>query len=70
MRRLGGHSAVCNGAFQSVLRIPMFKETTMRRFFSAALAALALLTGAAFVDGPSGLGAPGTTSPGLLSGNA
>jgi hypothetical protein len=48
----------------------MFKETTMRRFFSAALAALALITGAAFVDGPGGLGAPGTTSPGLFSGNA
>jgi len=42
----------------------------MRRFFSAALAALALITGAAFVDAPGGLGAPGTTSPGLFSGNA
>lgn len=48
----------------------MFKEITMRRFFSAALAALALVTGAAFVDGPGGLGAPGTTGPGLSSGNS
>lgn len=43
----------------------------MRRFFSAALAAIALLTGAAFVDGPSGVfGTPGDTSPGLFSGNS
>jgi hypothetical protein len=48
----------------------MFKEITMRRFFSAALAAIALVTGAAFVDGPGALSRPGTTSPGLFSGNA